>query len=228
MKISCLLTSFNRPTLVQQALRSVADQGYKNYELLVIDDSTVMDVKRLVDRHHFPSVRVVHFNVTGMERSRQNRLGVSINAGLNITTGDLICYLSDDDYYYNDWFQNAAEFFRANPSVVTGYGSLTYTQSLHMDFSQVGSVRFPGGLLDKPAGQVDHTQVMHRAIKPRIFWPESLDSVKESDGLFFTELAKHGAFHPMPISASVKRLHSKNLQNHIPELEQGRLDNLRD
>jgi len=55
-----------------------------------------------------------------------------------------------------------------------------------------------------------------------------LDSVKESDAIFFTALSHLGSFHPIHASASVKRLHSKNLQNHISDLEQGKLENLRD
>lgn len=228
LKITCILTSFNRPTLVRQALKSVADQGYKNYELLVVDDSTLFDVRRLVGRYHFPAVKVTHFDVTPAERSQKNRLGMNVNAGLRQATGDLVCYLADDDYYYQDWFEQAAQFFEVRPYEVAGYGSLTYSNSMSMDFSQSGSIRFPGDVVTNPAGRLDHTQVMHRLRKPPVLWPETLDSVKESDAIFFTTLSHYGSFLPIHCNASVKRLHSKNLQNHISDLEHGKLENLRD
>lgn len=228
MKISCILTSFNRPTLVQQALKSIAEQGYKNYELIVVDDSTIFDVRRLVDRYSFPSVQVTHFGITPQERAAKNRLGVNINYGLLKAKGDLICYLADDDYYFPDWFEKAAEFFQQDRYAFVGFGSLIYSSSSHMDFSQTGTVRFYNHLITSPAGKLDHNQVIHRRRGQTILWPESADSVKESDALFFTELAKDHTFFPIHASAAVKRLHSKNLQDHIPELEQGKLDNLRD
>jgi spore maturation protein CgeD len=228
MKISCILTSFNRPTLVQQALKGVADQGYKDYELLIVDDSTIFDVRRLVDRFHFPSVQVTHFGITSAERAAKNRLGVNINHALLQAKGDLVCYLADDDYYFPDWFEKAAEFFSKDKYAHVGFGSLIYSSSSHMDFSQTGTVRFYNHLITNPAGKLDHNQVIHRRRGQTILWPESADSVSNSDGLFFSELAKDHTFFPIHASAAVKRLHSKNLQNHLEELGQGKLDNLRD
>jgi hypothetical protein len=97
-----------------------------------------------------------------------------------------------------------------------------------MDYLTCGETRFFQEPVKQPAGKLDHTQVMHRMQRPPILWPESIGSVRESDGIFFTSLSVLGPFHPIHAQASVKRLHRKNLQNHIRELEQGKLDNLRD
>lgn len=228
LKITCILTSFNRPTLIQQALRSISNQGYKNYELIVADDSTCFDVRRLVDRLSFSAVRILHSDVTPQDRAARNRLGININQALSRSTGDLICYLADDDYYWPDWFERAAAFFVSNPEIITGFGSLFYSRSRLMDYSTFGETRFFQEPVKNPAFNLDHTQVMHRAQKPVIAWPESLESVKHSDAIFFTQLVKLGSFRPIDAQASVKRLHSKNLQDHIAELQQGKLDNLRD
>lgn len=228
MKITCILTSFNRPNYIQQALKSVADQTYKDYELLVVDDSTLMDVRRLVSRFNFSSVQVTHFEITAQERAAKNRLGVNINHGLSKAKGDLICYLADDDYYFNDWFMQAQLFFGLNKSVIAGFGSLTYSSSPHMDYSQSNTVRFPTAPVTDPAGKLDHNQVIHRRTAPPVLWPEKASSVKHSDGIFFTDLAKHGKFYPIHAAAAVKRLHSKNLQDHIEDLTNGKLENLRD
>lgn len=226
MKITCILTSFNRPNFVRQALESVSKQSHKNYELLICDDSTIMDIRRIAERYSFTAARIFRFKVDSKQRSSQNRLGISINYALRQAAGDLVCYLADDDYYWPDWFSRAAEFFQVHPEALTGYGSLSYSRSRNMDYSQCDSVRFPGKILKNPAFEVDHTQVMHRRCS--VLWPESFESVKHSDAIFFTELARLGPFHPIDAQASVKRLHDKNLQNHIDELSQGKLENLRD
>ncbi len=229
MKISCLLTSFNRPNLVRQALRSVADQSHRDFELLVLDDSTIMDVRNLVDRYSFPSVRVFQFKVSNAERRQTNRLGVNLNYGLERASGDLVVYLCDDDFFCPDWFAAADTFFTENTNALAAYGSLSYTTSSEMDFAHpVGPVRFPGTLVTAPKGQLDHGQVAHRRWTPAR-WPEGIADVSESDGIFFERLAHYGPIHPiLGASAAVKRLHKKNLQNAITELREGKLDNLRE
>jgi spore maturation protein CgeD len=229
VKISCLLTSFNRPNLIRQALRSIADQSHKDFELLVLDDSTILDVRNLVDRYSFPSVRVFQFKVTAEERRRTNRLGVNLNYGLQRASGDLVVYLCDDDFFCPDWFAAADTFFTEQKNVISAYGSLFYTNSSDMDFTHpVGPVRFPGTPVSFPKGQLDHGQVAHRRWTPAR-WPEDIASVSESDGIFFERLARFGPIQPiLGASAAVKRLHKKNLQNAIAELREGKLDNLRE
>lgn len=226
MKLTCILSSFNRPTLIQQALRSVSQQTHRDYELLVADDSTIMDVRRLVDRFPFPSVRVFRFKVDAEKRRRENRLSMGINHCLREATGDLVCYLADDDYYWPEWFARASAFF-AGSAAVSAFGTLFYSRSNQMDYSVTSSRWSPDEISD-PMGKLDHNQVVHRRLKIPILWPESFDSVECPDGLYFRELARLGPFQPIQAPAAVKRLHSKNLLNHLEELRQGKLDNLRD
>ncbi len=226
MKISVILSSFNRPTLVQQALKSIAAQTHRDFELLVADDSTLMDVRRLVDRFSFPSSRVFRFKVDADLRRRENRLSIGINHCLREAKGELISYLADDDYYYPSWFAEANTFFVAHPNVVSAFGTLFYSRSLQMDYSTSGLARWSETPVEDPMGKLDHNQVIHR--KTNLFWPESFDSVECPDGLYFRELAKIQPIRPINASAAVKRLHTKNLQDHLEELRQGKLDNLRD
>jgi glycosyltransferase involved in cell wall biosynthesis len=216
--ISCILTSSDRPTLVLQALGSVERQSCRDYELIVVDDSSHLDIHRAMRHFRFPSVQVYHFDVPPGERGLVNRLGTNVNFALSKAKGSLICYLSDDDYYFNDWFEKASAFFHDNPQALQGYGSLVYSRSMHMDFSQSGTVRwFAGRLISDPQGKLDHNQVMHRRRIIPVKWPEEKETIKDSDGLFFKELAKQGPFYPIDATAAVKRLHSKNLQVSPPD-----------
>lgn len=217
MSISCILTSSDRPTLVMQALESVERQTHRDYELIVVDDSSHLDIHRACRHFRFPSVQIHHFDVPAAARSAENRLGKNINFALSLASGSLICYLSDDDYYFNDWFEKAAAFFHDNPQALQGFGSLIYSKSMHMDFSQSGSVRWFDKPLSDPKGKLDHNQVMHRRRAIPVTWPEEKETISDSDGLFFQKLAKQGLFYPIDAASAVKRLHSKNLQIHAPD-----------
>lgn len=219
MKISCILTSYNRPNLVRQALRSVERQTYKNYELIVRDESDLFGIGAVLSEFKFPSVSWRHAEVSAHARAWTNRLSLSINQALEIATGELICYLADDDYFYPDWFMEAVAFFKQHPEALQGFGSLVYSGSMNMDWSQVGTVRFFDQPLSDPLGKLDHGMVMHRRRIPPALWPTGLEAAMTPDGLFFEQLAKEGPFYPIQASAVVKRMHRKNLQKNMKDVE---------
>ena len=52
--ISCILSSYNRPRMVRDALNSVARQIYRRYELIVVDDSDAFDIRDVVPTRRIP------------------------------------------------------------------------------------------------------------------------------------------------------------------------------
>jgi spore maturation protein CgeD len=215
MKISCILTSYNRPRWVEHALKSVQDQSHKNFELLVYDDSTIFDIQSVVRKFSFPQVKVVHTNVSPQQRKSQNRLGVNCNSGVKAASGELICYLCDDDYYFPGWFKACSEFFSnpANKTKDAAFGILMYSKDPAMTFPTTGERRFFDAPVRKPGGTLDHNQVVHRKFKYRFYWPIGIETVTTTDGTYFNEIAKSGRlFYPIHEYAAVKRRHPKNLQ----------------
>lgn len=219
MKVTCLLTSYNRPTFVAQALESVAKQSHRDYELIVLDESTLFDIHKVVARFQFPSVKVRHWKLTPEERRETNRLSVKINAGLEEAAGEVICYLCDDDFFHPKWFENATRHFAMNPAVKALYGKLIYTQSRTLAWPaprtgipgrREGYVLFRGFTMSGPPLPVDHNQVMHAKIDLR--WSELRRTLHHPDAIFFEQLAPRYPLHPVEAWACAKRIHSKNLQ----------------
>lgn len=228
MKITCILTSYNRPTFVRQALRSIQDQTHKDYQLLVADDSTKMGIGEILREFQFPELEWTHEDVTPEQRKDVNRLGVNINKALPRATGDLICYLSDDDYFFPTWFEKASAYFEAHPEVQVGFGILKYSESMAMDLAESGTVNFMNEIIRDPMGRLDHNQVIHRRFDPIQKWQEGVGTVMNVDGWFFSQLANFHDFHPINAWAAVKRLHGKNLQSYVSEYQAGKLDDLRE
>ncbi len=219
LKITCILTSYNRPRMIRQALKSVADQTYKNYELLIFDDSNAFKIWDAVAEFQFPSVQIHHTNLTAEERRARGRLGVNCNIGLHIAQGDLICFLCDDDYYYPDWFYKAAWFFESNHDKRVAFGALSYSKSEDMVFPIHGFGIWHEGVVVDPANRLDHNQVIHRRFDPAFRWPEDFHSSVSPDASYFSAIAAAGHnFHPIQTYAVVKRQHSKNLQNTLEEI----------
>lgn len=215
MKISCILTSYNRPKWLNHSLKSISDQTYRNFELLVFDDSTLFNIHDIIKQYAFPSVKVTHNNVSASQRRAENRLGMNCNAGLKAASGDVVCFLCDDDYYFPGWFEACAKFFSdaRNKDKDAAFGILIYSKDPEMTFPTGGKRRFFEVPVRKPWGTLDHNQVVHRKFKYPFRWPVGMEHVTTTDGTYFDEIAKSGRlFYPIPEYAAVKRIHPKNLQ----------------
>jgi spore maturation protein CgeD len=228
MKISCILASYNRPTLIRQALQSIQDQTHPDYELIVVDDSSKMDIFEVAKGFKFTHSKIMHLPVKPEDRAKVNRLGVNINIGLAHATGDLICYLADDDYYFPTWFEKASRYFETHSLVQVGFGILKYSESREMVLAEMGEIRFWDEIIKDPMGRLDHNQVIHRRFDPIQKWQEGVGTEMSVDGWFFSQLANFHDFHPINAWAAVKRLHGKNLQNHVSLYQSGKMDDLRE
>lgn len=228
MKITCIIASYNRPNWVCQAIRSISQQTHKDYQLIVVDDSTIFDISEVILGFKLSEVEVIHFDVSSEERRKQNRLSININAGLARATGELMCYLGDDDFYYPEWFANASGFFKTHPSIHAAFGKLRYTRSRNMEYPKTGEVRFFSSPIQDPYCRLDHNQIMHRKLTPKILWNEELRSLSAPDGIFMRAVSKKHVFHPIHALAAVKRIHGKNLQQSVSAYHAGKLEGPRE
>ena len=55
--ISILISSFNKEKFIKKTLRSVFNQSYKNYEVIVFDDNSTDDSIRINKK--FPKVKII-------------------------------------------------------------------------------------------------------------------------------------------------------------------------
>ncbi len=214
MKVSCILTSFNRPKWVRDALTSVATQTHQDIQLIVIDESDEFSIHEVLRDYDFPEFVVRTSRRTPGERASRNCLSENCNAGLSAVKGDLVCFLADDDYLYPNWFERAVAFFLANP-VNAAYGKLVYSYSAAMEFPKnpdASVVRFYPEPVREPFGKLDHNQVIHRRFTPAYQWPLGAATVGGPDAFYFREIANGGhVFHPIDTFAAVKRIHRKGL-----------------
>ena len=216
MKVSCILTSYNRPKYVRQSLKSLADQTHRDFEVLLFDDSTIFDINEVVKEFSFPEIKVFKNIVTAADRRNVNRLSINCNNGLKEASGDLVCFLCDDDYYYPEWFGRADNFFsnKSNAGKNVGFGILNYSGKSEMILNKALPRRFFDRALNSPGCMVDHNQVIHRRFDPPYQWPEDWNSVGAPDAIYFNRIAKAGhLFYPISYPCVVKRNHSKNLQH---------------
>jgi spore maturation protein CgeD len=231
VKISVILASYNRPQWVRQAIRSIVNQTHKDYQAIVVDESDAFDIHEVVKEFKLTETVVMQYSVSPEQRAVTNRLGININLGLSAAKGDLVCYLGDDDYYYPNWFADAAAFFSEHGNVGAGFGKLVYSNSREMVFPTDPApvnLRFFNEIVMEPFDRIDHNQGIHRRFDPPIRWTEDPGAVGGPDAYYWRDVARQYPFHPIPVFAAVKRVHKKNLQSNLPGYYSGKLEHIRE
>ncbi|MBG66123.1 MAG: hypothetical protein CMP73_05655 [Flavobacteriales bacterium] len=88
--VSVIIATYNRPTLLKRALRSVEKQTHKNLEVIIIDDCSKFSPEHIISQ--FKSLNIRYF------RNKTNsKVAYSTNKGVKLAKGEYIALLGDDD-----------------------------------------------------------------------------------------------------------------------------------
>ena len=87
--VSVVIITKNRARLLSDAIRSVLNQSYDNFELLVIDDGSDDETEEIVKQFADLRIRYVKKEASGIPKSR--------NIGVQMAKGEYIVIMDDDD-----------------------------------------------------------------------------------------------------------------------------------
>lgn len=91
-KISVIIPSYNHQNFIEQTIKSVINQTYKNLEIIVIDDGSFDQSCSIISSISDQRLKFFQQENQGAHNT--------INRGLNIATGDYIAILNSDDIYH--------------------------------------------------------------------------------------------------------------------------------
>lgn len=89
--ISVIIPTFNKASLLMEAIESVLSQTFQDFEIIIIDDGSTDGTGEIVEKIGDPRI-VYHFqNNEGVNRAR--------NKGIEISKGDHLAFLDHDDIW---------------------------------------------------------------------------------------------------------------------------------
>ncbi len=111
--VSVIIPTFNRRDQLKNAIQSVLNQTYQNFEIIVVNDAGE-DSSDVVNEFNDQRIKYVNQDINkGAAASR--------NTGLKNATGHFIAYLDDDDIYYPNHLQILTDFAENNPKIKVFY-----------------------------------------------------------------------------------------------------------
>ena len=99
-KVSVIIPVYNAEKTLHRCVDSVLAQTFTNFELILINDGSIDESKKICDDYAKKDSRVVviHKANGGVSSAR--------NKGLDIAQGEWITFVDSDDYILNDFLQN--------------------------------------------------------------------------------------------------------------------------
>lgn len=90
-QVSVVIPTYNRANCIRNAVDSVLAQTHSNWEILVVDDGSTDETKRLIAQEygHDPRIRYIYQQNAGVSHAR--------NTGMDRSRGDYIAFLDSDD-----------------------------------------------------------------------------------------------------------------------------------
>lgn len=110
-RIVVVLPVYNGEKYLAEAVRSVLDQTFTDFELVVVDDGSTDRTAEILARYLDPRLRVIRFP--------ENRgIVAALNAGIRESESELIARMDADDICMPQRFERQVAFLDAHPDVV--------------------------------------------------------------------------------------------------------------
>jgi glycosyltransferase involved in cell wall biosynthesis len=197
-RVSIVVPAYNHARFLEQAIESVLRQTHPQVELIVLDDGSTDGTRRVLEKYG--------------ERFRwesQPNMGqaATLNKGWKMAAGDVLGYLSADDYLHADAVRRAVETLGVHPEAVLAYP----------DFEQVDEVSRALRVIRTP--EFDYGDMLLKGVCPpgpgaffrrRAFdrvggWNESLRHIPDFE--YWLRLGMQGKFVRIPQVLAYYRVH---------------------
>ena len=150
-KVSVIIPAYNRPEYLRQAVQSVIDQSFTDWECIVCDDGSTEKLDFVCQMD--PRVRLIRQSNRGLSMAR--------NYAMSECLGELIAFLDDDDIWLPGKLEAQVAAMNADPGV-----GLSYTGFRLID--STGNIIGPGwgGALPEFGGSFPSFTMIKRSLLP--------------------------------------------------------------
>jgi len=206
-KFLILLAYYDRPKIVLNALHSLNELDYENFEVAFIDDGSINKGKDIAVRE-CPSIidkfKFIYIDNSIDEKKSQGGsvFGMYMNNAIKESDADYVIVLCDDDALFSDYLTNLNKFYNDNPDKSWCYSHVkfydpeieTYCEAVDEPLDKtfnVASLNHHTGPI-VPSCRVDSSQVSFRRksfIDNQVWFP--FPQTKDLDRSVFEKMIHH-------------------------------------
>ncbi len=160
-RLTVLMPTYNVAPWVEEAIQSVLNQTYHDFELLVVDDGSTDNTLDHVHAIDDPRIRIAAF---------PNNVGLAenLNRGLDLINTELVARMDGDDIAEPDWLETGIKVLDTHPEVgICSFGFQFFG-------SKTSLVRFPEHNEDSKAQMLFGCTVIVPVFRKTVFSDNNL------------------------------------------------------
>lgn len=109
--VSVVMTAYNTEQYIEEAILSILNQTYNNFELIIIDDGSTDGTLDIIMKYAKIDNRIIVI-------TRKNiGLAQSLNDGIKIARGEYIARMDSDDVCASDRFEKQVNYLNEHPDI---------------------------------------------------------------------------------------------------------------
>ena len=111
--ISVVMSCYNRQNYVAQAIESILNQTYTNFEFIIIDDCSTDNTYKIIKKYVKRDKRII-----ALQNEDNKGIVHALNTGFKLAQGKYIARMDDDDISLPQRFEKQVKYMEENPDVV--------------------------------------------------------------------------------------------------------------
>ena len=112
--ISILITNYNKEKFIRNSIKSILNQNYKNYEIILFDDCSSDNSLKLIN--DFKKIKIIKNKKKKFKSPSLNQIHGVVRA-FKKSRGNLICLLDSDDVFEKNKLKEINSYFHQNHKV---------------------------------------------------------------------------------------------------------------
>ena len=215
--ISIVTPVYNVSLYIEQTIRSVLNQTYRNWEWIILDDGSTDGTGDFVRRCKDSRIRYYYQGHAGL-----SHLAETYNKALQKCSGEFIAMLDGDDYWPNYKLETQVDVFEV-PDVVLTYGICCLVNHKGKEISKTAipvnksiACNSPVGSALKQLFFVRESFIPNPTVMTRRSSLVNIGGFVDAEGLYqdfptWTRLALEGTFVPLQLCLGYYRRHRSSL-----------------
>lgn len=115
-KVSVIIPAYNGADYLGEAINSILNQTYQNFELVIVDDASQDNTPDVVGQFDDPRIKYLVQEVNkGVDAARLRAIQSS--------TGDILAFLDQDDFFHPDKLQAHVTLLEKHPEIGFSYNA---------------------------------------------------------------------------------------------------------
>ena len=132
-KVSIIMPAYNSENKIEKSIKSVLNQTYKDYELIIIDNGSKDNTDKICEKYIQINIKYYKIDIPNVSLAR--------NYGIQKSEGTYITFLDSDDEFKSEFLQEMIDKIKESDLVTCGFYEINSKNEKNLEFEDLKKVK---------------------------------------------------------------------------------------